>query len=151
MSEWSKDLRQARPGWLLEETWTLVCVVNGEDVVERKPRTGTVLLVIEDGLLVDFDNGQRFVGYDAEDVRVRPADHAQTLRVSSMLRKLRSGGKQALARKLESQLALEGFCAVHGRLDDPILYMHLGRTEFACPWCSGPGVFAAWEAEGRLN
>lgn len=39
-------------------------------------------------------------------------------------------------------------CPTHGPITDPIVGMLDGSLAFACPWCSGPAMLAAWQAEG---
>lgn len=42
-------------------------------------------------------------------------------------------------------------CDVHGPIADPIVGICQGRVAFACPWCSGPELLAAWKKEGDIS
>ena len=54
--------------------------------------------------------------------------------------------------EFERDRAMAAHCAEHGALDDPAIFLiDVGsdqRVAFACPWCSGPEILAAWEKDG---
>ncbi len=56
---------------------------------------------------------------------------------------------EALAELDRDKATAGSRCDTHGELEDPIVGLLGGRVAFVCPWCSGPTILAAWEAEGR--
>lgn len=90
-------------------------------------------------------------------VFARRADAGSSLRFSTYVRELRKTGatEEALA-EFESDKAKYGSdCPTHGTIEDPIIALAgegaETRVAFACPWCSGPEILAAWEKEGMRS
>lgn len=72
----------------------------------------------------------------------------ERLRYSSLAGRL----PPELRAEFEADRAKAAHCPNHGPIADPVVFM-VGegagrRVAFACPWCSGPDVLAAWEREG---
>ena len=72
------------------------------------------------------------------------------LRLSNLLKKLKAMGEEGehsyeTIQKLYKEVGNN--CAVHGELVDPIVGLIGEQVAFICPWCSGPEMLAAWEAE----
>lgn len=79
-------------------------------------------------------------------------DQPGKLRFSSAVSALRNQGALDTLAELERLRELHGKrCPTHGELKDPILAILGEQVAFICPWCSGPEILAAWEAEGRLS
>ena len=74
----------------------------------------------------------------------------EILRKSSVLRRcVDMGIPSVVADEIERVHAEHPACPHHGKLDDPILGITDSAIAIICPWCSGPTILEAWEAEGR--
>lgn len=74
------------------------------------------------------------------------------VRMSTAARLLRAQGQEAAAAELEAEAKVAApWCIRCERsLPDPVIAILSeggGRVAYACPWCSGPDILAAWEAE----
>ena len=93
-------------------------------------------------------------------VRVRQVAQGGSVRLSSVLRRLRETGHPEDEKDLRDAEGSVGHtCPVHGKLSDPIVVVAivtpsdgsppLGRYGFGCPDCSSPEVKRLWDEEGR--
>jgi hypothetical protein len=74
----------------------------------------------------------------------------EALRWSTFRRRLHDQGADDTIAKIEADRLVAGStCPTHGSLEDPIMGILDGRVAFVCPWCSGPEIQAAYEAEGK--
>lgn len=72
------------------------------------------------------------------------------LRSSLIIERLHDQGHSDSANRISELRDRVGrLCAIHGRLDDPIIALLGEDIAFACPWCSDPEVLKQWEAEGE--
>lgn len=75
------------------------------------------------------------------------------LRYSSLLSLLRAS--TCPIDQIDDFIALKArvgsLCVVHGELKDPAIGRVGDQVAFICPWCSGPEILAAWQAEGELS
>lgn len=86
----------------------------------------------------------------------RFVDAPAIVRYSSALKKLREQGAHETAAQLTAdKLRVGSHCPHHGTLEDPVIGT-LGtsagvQVAFACPWCSGSEILAAWVKEGEVS
>lgn len=74
------------------------------------------------------------------------------VRYSTALQALRRVDTPAAAiAEFENDKATAARCPEHGALEDPVVGLLGDRVAFACPWCSGADVLAAWEREGNAS
>lgn len=76
-------------------------------------------------------------------------DGTSYLRYSTALAQLRAAGHhEAVKVVVDLYEKCGNWCPTHGALPDPIvLTMGTENIAFGCPYCSGPDILAAWEAE----
>ena len=88
-----------------------------------------------------------FVGAPAEGLLTSKGG---PLRSSIIIERLHDQGNSESANRIAEMRDRVGrLCAIHGRLDDPIIALLGPDVAFACPWCSAPDVLKKWEAEGE--